>query len=197
MGVYHDFEGGAIARTRQPPPGANLPYPNLADVPAARAPAAPGTQAAIAARARGGVSAPSAGALAGLSLPAAPPPVPDVPGLDIVNPAAQAAAPKPAAKPAAPRPAPAPKPPGPPVSIAFPAGSALLPYKQAQVIQGVAGQRGGAKIRVFGFGEGSLALGLARARRMADQLTAAGVPGNEIDINALAAGSGGFVQLVY
>ncbi|HVC63697.1 MAG TPA: hypothetical protein VND19_25435 [Acetobacteraceae bacterium] len=31
---WHDLEGGAIARQRPPPPGANQPYPNLATVPA-------------------------------------------------------------------------------------------------------------------------------------------------------------------
>ncbi len=196
IGVYHGFEGGAIAQTRQPPPGANLPYPNLADVPAPQAPAAPGAQAAITAQAQGGVSAPSPGALAGLSLPAAAPPVPDVPGVSITNPSVNAApAPMPvAAVPAMPAPA---KPPGPPVAVAFAPGSALLAYKQDLLVQGAVAQRGDAHVRVVGFGDGSMDLALARARRLADALTAAGVPGTDIEINALAAGSGGIVQLVY
>jgi len=196
VGLYHEVEGGAIAQNRQPPPGAKLPYPNRADVPAPQAPAAPGAQTAIAAQAHGGVSAPAPGALAGLSLPAAPPPVPNVPGISLSNPVT-ASRPAPAPAPAAPAPA-APAPPNrPPVSIAFRPGSALLPYSQAGVIQGVVAQRGTAHLRVCGFGEGSMTLALARARRLADQLTADGVAGRDIDINAFAAGSGGFVQLVY
>lgn len=191
--LYHEAEGGAIAQNRQPPPGANLPYPNLADVPPPLAPAAPGAQAVITAQARGGVSAPSAGALAGLTLPTAPPPVPKVPGVSVANPKAVPAP----AVPAVAQPAAAPKPPGPPVSVAFRPGSALLPYDQQTLIQGVAAHRKGALIRVCGFGGGSLSLALARAQRMADALTAAGVPGKDIKINAFAAGSGGFVQLVY
>lgn len=192
VGLYHDVEGGAIAQNRQPPPGANLPYPNLADVPAAQAAAAPGAQAAITNQAQSGVSAPSPGALAGLTLPAAAPPLPDVPGVALANPApAPAPAPAPVAQPAPPPPD------KPPVSIAFRPGSALLAYAQGQIVQGVAAQRGTAHVRVCGFGEGSMTLALARARRLADALTAAGVPGQDIQVNAFAAGSGGFVQLVY
>jgi len=195
VNVYHKVEGGAIAQKRQPPPGANLPYPNLADVPAPQAPSAPGAQAQITAQARGGVSAPAPAALAGLSLPAAPPPLPAIPGLSLANPSssAPAAAPPPAAPPAAARPRPA----APPVPVAFPPASALLPYSQEKILQAVAGKRQTAKIRVCGFGEGSLILALQRARRLADALTAAGVPDQAIELNGFAAGSGGFVQLVY
>lgn len=192
IGLYHEIEGGAIAQKRQPPPGANLPYPNLADVPAPQAPAAPGTQAAITAQARGGVSAPSQEALAGLSLPSAPPPLPNVPGVTLANPAFT-----PAPVPVAPPPAAPPPPNKPPVAVAFRPGSALLIYSQVVAIQGVAAQSAGAHVRVCGFGEGSMALALARARRLADALTADGVPGRNIEISAFAAGSGGFVQLVY
>jgi outer membrane protein OmpA-like peptidoglycan-associated protein len=54
-----------------------------------------------------------------------------------------------------------------------------------------------------GFGDGgatdaaALSLALARARAIADALTAAGVPPSAIILDAAAAGSGGFVQLVY
>ncbi len=194
VGLYHDVEGGAIAQNRQPPPGADLPYPNLADVPAAQAASAPGAQAAITAQAQGGISAPSPEALAGLTLPSAPPPVPDVPGVTLSNPATAAGF---APVPAAPAPAAPPPPDKPPVSIAFGPGSALLPYSQANMIQGVVAERGAGRFRVCGFGEGSMTLALARAQRLADALTADGVPGQDIEINAFAAGSGGFVQLVY
>lgn len=194
INLYHKEEGGAIAQNRQPPPGTNLPYPNLADVPAPQPPAAPGAQAAITSQARNGVSAPAPGALAGLSLPEAPPPVPSVPGLTIQTPNVNAPAPKPAPAPAL---APAPKPPGPAVGVAFAPGSALLPAAQQSVIQGVAAQRQDGFIRAVGFGDGSMGLALARARRIADALTAAGVPADKIKLDAFAAGSGGFVQLVY
>jgi hypothetical protein len=38
---------------------------------------------------------------------------------------------------------------------------------------------------------------LSRARRLSDALTANGVPPAAIQISAMEAGSGGFVQLVY
>ena len=192
IGLYHDAEGGAIAQHRQPPPGADLPYPNLADVPAPTQQARSGASPAPA-----GLAA-SPAALAGLSLPTAPPPVPVISGLTVASGMAPA--------PAAPTPPPVARrapaktvmpPPGPPVSVAFNPGSALLSYNQQRVVEGVAAGRGDARLRVCGFGDGSLTLALARARRIADALTEAGVPGQEIDISAFAAGSGGFVQLVY
>ncbi len=191
IGLYHAAEGGAISQGGQPPPGLNQPYPNLADVPAAPPLAAPGAQAAITAQAHGGVSAPSPGALAGLSLPAAPPPLPDVPGLDIpTRPAAMAAPAPPPAPPVTP-------PVAPPVAIGFAPGSALLPDAEMAKIRAVAAARGAASVVACGFGGGQLPLGLARARRLADALTAAGVPPAAIRLTASASGSGGFVQLVY
>ena len=195
VGLYHDVEGGAIAQSRQAPPGANLPYPNLADVPAPQAPAAPGAQAAINTQAQSGALAASPGELAGLTLPTAPPPLPNVPGLTLANPAIAPASP-PAPKPPTPA-APAPRRKSAPVAIAFQPGSALLAHSQAMMIQAVAARRGSAHVRVVGFGEGSMAVALRRARRLADALTAVGVPGRDIDIEATAAGSGGIVQLVY
>ncbi|MDR3504771.1 MAG: hypothetical protein P4L52_00840 [Acidocella sp.] len=191
VGLYHSFEGGAIAQSRQAPPGANLPYPNLADVPAATQATPAGTQEAIEAQAHTGVSVPSPGALAGLTLPAAAPPVPSVPGLSLTAPPPAAAAPVPVAA------APAPKPPGPPQGVAFRPGSALLPPEQAVVLKQFAAKRGGAQIRVGGFGDGNLPLALSRARRIADALTADGVPPDDIRVTAQASGSGGFAQLVY
>lgn len=196
IGVYHNIEGGAIAQSRQAPPGADLPYPNLADVPPAPKPAPAGEAASISARARStqtGVSPPSPAALAGLQLPSGPPPLPDVPGLNL---------------PATPTPVPSPLPPPPPapppehstapVAIAFPPHSAILPYAGKAAIAAFVAQRNdGARVRAMGFGDGSLPLGLARARRLADALTAAGVPPRKIELAAEKSGSGGFVQLVY
>lgn len=200
--LYHDIEGGAIAKARQPPPGANLTYPNLADVPAPQSRATPAEVAAIAAQARAGANAASTQALAGLSLPTAPPPLPKISGLTLRS---GMAAPAVAPAPQPPLPPPSQKvkaepvavPAAPPVAIAFPRGSALLPYQQVQRLVALAGQHRGAHIRVCGFGDGSLTLALARARRLANALTAAGVPAQEIELEALAAGSGGFVQFVY
>lgn len=189
ISLYHEAEGGAISEQRQPPPGADLPYPNLADVPALPSPVPPQKSAS-----QGSLSA-SPQALAGLSLPAAPPPLPTISGLKLASGMGESAAPKPLAitdaKPPSTRPS------GPLVTIGFRSGSALLPYSQHQLVEAVAAKRGDAQIRVCGFGDGSLHLALARARRLGDALTAAGVPGDKIHIMAFAAGSGGFVQLVY
>jgi hypothetical protein len=195
VGLYHSLEGGAIAQHRQAPPGADQPYPNLANVPPA--PAAEPTVSAeeIAARVHGtgtGVSPASAAALDGLNLPSAPPPLPNVPGLNL--PATPSTAPVPPVAP------PAPKPPAyvAPVSLAFVPGSALLPFRDDALLRKIAAGRGEAKIRVGGFGDGvSLNLALARARRLADALTAYGVPSGAILLVAMEAGSGGFAQLVY
>ena len=196
IGLYHDVEGGAISRTRQPPPGMNLPYPNLADVPPAPQNAPASEQAQITQQARSGVSAPSPGALEGLSLPAGAPPLPNVPGISIpplqTGPAESASTAKPASAPAA-----SPKPPAPPVSIGFAPGKALLPFAEEPKIRDVAAARGNAQVIAAGFGDGSLTLALYRARRLADALTADGVPASDIRLVASAEGSGGFVQLVY
>lgn len=194
IGLYHDVEGGAISQTRQPPPGLDQPYPNLADVPAAHAAAPAGAQAAITAQAQSGVSAPAPGALAGLLLPTAAPPLPDVPGLNL--PAEPSPAPGPVFAGPMPLPAiPAPLPAA--AAIGFAPGSAVLPPSEAAKIGRLATARGQTDVLAGGFGEGSLTLALARARRLADALTADGVPGQNIRLDAMAAGSGGFVQLVY
>jgi hypothetical protein len=194
VGIYHSIEGGAIAQKRQAPPGADLPYPNLANVPPAPPPYSPEAQAAIDARVHNntpGISPPSPGALAGLELPTAPPPAPNVPGYKLPT---AAAAPAPAPKPVPPPPPPN----GPPVSLAFQPGSAILPFSEAAALRGFAATRGDAKLLVGGFGDGaSLTLALARAQRLADALTASGVPPQDIRLTAMEAGSGGFVQFVY
>jgi hypothetical protein len=196
IGAYHNVEGGAISQNRQPPPGMDLPYPNLADVPPAPQPGpAPATQqASITAQAHGGVSAPSPGALAGLTLPESVPPLPNVPGINI--PATPTPSPGLSAT-AAPAPAPAPRPPAPPVAIGFVPGKALLTFNENRKVAALAASAGDASVIAGGFGEGSLTLALSRARRLADALTAAGVPAGHIRLVAAQAGSGGFVQLVY
>ncbi len=195
VGLYHNIEGGAIAQARQAPPGADQPYPNLADVPAAPAAAPAITQSSIDARVRGNtpdVSPPSAAALAGLTLPTAPPPLPDVPGLNLP---ATPSTPRVAAPTQAAAPAPAPQNSA-PVALGFRPGSAVLPPDEVAALQDIAAARGNADVLAGGFGD-NLPLALARARRLADALTDSGVPPADIRITAMAAGSGGFVQLVY
>ena len=195
VGLYHSIEGGAIAQRRQPPPGYNLPYPNLANVPPEPVLETPGARATVASKVPSqatGVSAPSPAALAGLTLPGAPPPVPDIPGLHLP------AIPSTPAPPKIVKPKPQIPPNRPPVPLAFETGSAVLPYQDVAPLRTVAEQRGQAHVLVGGFGDGtSLTLALARARRLADQLTADGVPPGVINLIAKRDGSGGFVQLVY
>jgi outer membrane protein OmpA-like peptidoglycan-associated protein len=207
VGLYHDVEGGAIAGARQPPPGADLPYPNLASVPAAPAALTLSQSLEVARRVSPQGAASTAtltnpAALAGLALPVAAPPVPALPGLAIPD----RPAPAPAAQPAAPpprRPAD-----GAPVALAFRPGSAILTPDMVTALQAVALGRGQAHVLAGGFGEApaapdeaalklSLTLALNRAEAIADALTAAGVPPKAVRLTAAAAGSGGFVQLVY
>jgi len=204
IGLYHDVEGGAIAQSRQPPPGDDLPYPNLASVPQVPAgltagetqvvtqrlsptpPAVPATQADPA-------------ALAGLTLPGGAPPAPDVPGLDVPSTPAphHVVVPPPVVAPAPVRVDSA------PVSIAFAPRSAILNPGTVKALDAVAGGRGSANVLAGGFGEASepspaaMTLAVERAQAIADALTAAGVPAKAIRLTAAAAGSGGFVQLVY
>ncbi|OYY05619.1 MAG: hypothetical protein B7Y73_01145 [Acidocella sp. 35-58-6] len=208
VGLYHDVQGGAIDQPRQAPPGADLPYPNLASVPAAPAPLTKLQQDALAARLNENspmiaATEPNPVALAGLTLPVAPPPTPDLPGLSLPSSASQPAAARriPSPPPVAP-----PKPhDGVPLAVGFQPGSAILSNAMLVQIKRFCAGRGSANILAGGFGEqsaevpdeGSLDLALSRARAIADALTADGVPPGVIVLNAAAAGSGGFVQLVY
>ncbi len=205
IALYHKVEGGAIAQPRQDPPGSTLPYPNLASVPAAPVALSPGQQQAVDARINGtstGVSPAAPGALAGLELPGGPPPVPDVPGLDLPSVPSPAPAAPPRNVPVAAASAPHD---GPPLPLGFAPGSALLTHDSAQALSGIAAKRGTAAVLVAGFGDAAgppgdsaaLNLALARAARLAAGLTAAGVPPWAIRLTAAAAGSGGYVQLVY
>jgi outer membrane protein OmpA-like peptidoglycan-associated protein len=140
-------------------------------------------------------------ALGGLMLPAAAPPAPDVPGID------WAGLPQPTwpVRPPPPQPPRMAKlPDGPPILLAFKSDSAILNADGQAALQALAVARGSATIRVGGFGEqiaapdaAALQLGVARARRIADALTAAGVPPAAITMTASAGGYGGFAQLVY
>jgi len=199
IALLHKAEGGAIAEQRQAPPGSDQPYPNLASVPPSPVAFTPVQQAQVQQRLNGtspDVSPPNPAVLAGLALPDAPPPVPAA----AAEPLAIAA---PAVVAAAPLPMPAVPPPSVPVALAFLPGSAVLARETATALTGIALARGNGKIVVGGFGEAAkpggpgLQLALARARRLADALTADGVPPGAIILTAAASGSGGFAQIVY
>ena len=208
--LFHEAEGGDIAALRQPPPGSELPYPNLASVPKAPAALTPTEKMAVGMQLSAARVTPYAGsvpaspeALAGLTLPGAPPPLPPVPGINWQGLPVAAAPPSPP-----PSPAPAAKPDGPPILLAFPPKTAILTPQAQTALTALALARGAACIRVGGFGgqdiaandvpdAAALTLALYRARRIADGLTAAGVPPAKITLVAAAAGSGGFAQLVY
>jgi len=204
VGLYHDVEGGAIAQKRQPPPGADKPYPNLAAVPPAPVGITTSESQAAAARL---VPLPAAtpatkanpAALAGLTLPQNIPPVPNVPGIDVPStpaPHVFARLPVPAAPMITPY--------SPPVALAFQPGSAIVNPKAEAALAAVAAKRGYVDILAGGFGDGdaaknphALTLAVERAQAIADALTAAGAPPSAIRLMASASGTGGFVQLVY
>jgi outer membrane protein OmpA-like peptidoglycan-associated protein len=211
IALYHQAEGGDIAKAEQPPPGADLPYPNLASVPPAPQALTPAQAAAVQAQLAQAMAAPelptstpdpaSGEALGGLMLPRSAPPEPDVPGVDWQG------LPQPVTPVRPPPPQPAPRaalPDGPPVLLGFQPDSAILNAQGQEALKALAVARGGAAIRVGGFGDqaampdaAALTLAVRRARRIADALTAAGVPPGAITLVASAAGSGGFAQLVY
>jgi len=181
-----------------------MPYPNLAAVPPAPTGLTAGETAAAAQRlAPASAETPATQAnpaeLAGLSLPHGVPPLPSVPGLDLP------AAPTPHVVSRLPQPAtPMITPYSAPVSLAFQPGSAIVTPKTEAALVRVAGSRGFAEILAGGFGDGdaatdphALTLAVERAQAIADALTAAGTPPSVIRLTAAAAGSGGFVQLVY
>jgi len=204
VGLYHDVEGGAIAQARQPPPGADMPYPNLAAVPPApigltASEAAAAAQRLVPVPAETAATQANPAALAGLSLPDGVPALPDVPGLELPStPAPHVIQPPPAPAAAAPPPYSA------PVSLAFQRGSAIVDVKTEAALVAIAMSRGSAEILAGGFGDAdaaanphALTLAVERAQAIADALTAAGAPSSSIRLTASATGSGGFVQLVY
>jgi outer membrane protein OmpA-like peptidoglycan-associated protein len=92
------------------------------------------------------------------------------------------------------------------VSVEFVAGSAALPPGAADVLKGIAAQRGKAAVAVTGFGDATssdpdaqsaaLSLGLSRAQAVANVLTAYGVPAAAVRVAAEAGGRGASVRLV-
>ena len=181
------------ATAPRPAPTTKVQSAPLAPVPAPAAPAAPATPA--------GAGAPLAAAdSAGLpAMPVAPPPAPKLPGVA----ATTAPTPAPATPPAPPPPAAAYA--GGPVTVAFAPGSAVLPTSALVALKGLSQKRGDSPVAVTGYGEAAssvaaaqqaaLPLALARARAIAANLLAAGVPATAIRVGAEAMGTGGAARI--
>lgn len=204
--------GATLPAAAAPPPPKvgplGPPQPPLAAVPATpprRAPTQPVQAAALPAPTQDptpGVARPAAPIATLPPIPDAPPPPPRLTGA----PAAVAPTPSPAT-PAPPPPPPPPAPtPGAPVLVAFPPGSATLPVESLGALKFLARQRGAQPVAVTGYGDAAtsspaaqsaaLPLAIARARAIASNLLAAGVPASAIRINAEAQGAGGAARLV-
>ncbi len=186
-----DTSGAVLPAASAPPRAAPLPGPMPASAPPKRAPVEKVGQTAL--------GSPAAPAQPLPSIPASPPPAPSFAGV-------------PATAPAPPVPAP-PQPvvvaqvrQGGPVSVAFIPGSATLPPGAAGALTQLAKTRGTNAITVTGFGDApatdaptqsaALPLALARARTIAANLLAAGVPSSAITMDAQALGRGGVAQVV-
>ena len=134
-------------------------------------------------------------------LPPMPPAPPRLAGMSI--PVFTAPAPPAMPPPTPPAPPPAP---GAPIAIAFPAGSAVLPAAARPTLRGLAQHRGTRVIAVTGFGDATadsaaaqaagLPLALDRARAVAAELYALGVPPTAVRIAALPSGGGAAARLV-
>lgn len=207
--------GATLPAAAAPPPRGPLgppqaPLPNVPVTAPRRAPTQAVQSAALPPPADR-ASAPSAAAVSSEPRPADPvaslPPIPDAPPPPPnLSGAPKATAPTP--PPVAPPPPP-PKPvvvvPGAPVLIGFPAGSATLPVDSLAALKILTRQRGDATIEVTGYGEANgsdanaqsaaLPLAFARARAIAANLLAAGVPSAAIRVNAEAQGRGGAARL--
>ena len=178
-----------------PPAPPAAPARNAAARPSAARPGAPAAPTAVAS------ASPGAGtALPGM--PDQPPPAPQLAGVSLPRVTA------PTPPPATPVPPPPPAPvvaPGGPVAVAFQPGSALLPVSSLGALKLLAQRHGDAPIAVTGYGDATssdaaaqsaaLPLALARARAIAANLLAAGVPANAIRVGAEAQGSGGAARV--
>ncbi len=180
--LLHQHEGGAIAQSRPAPPGLDAPYPNLASVP----PPPPKVDIASQDSLRAMLEAAHRRALA---VPA--PPGGAAPSQSIPKPGPVAA-----------------RPTSPPLLIGFTPGSAIVAPADQRALRALAQARGSARLMVAGFGEAgpqdnaaasakALTLAIERAQAMAAYLTAAGVPADQISLNAAAMGRGGVAELVY
>lgn len=150
--------------------------------------------------ASGGGGSGAGNSLALLTVPAAPPPAPRLPGVPWLT----QATPLPQAPPMPPAP-PAPGK-GQPVAVRFARGSAVLSVDDATALRKLAGARAQSAVAVTGFGDATasdpavqaaaLTLAWARARAIAAELRHDGVPDAAMVIGAYAPGGGGVARLV-
>jgi outer membrane protein OmpA-like peptidoglycan-associated protein len=179
------------------PPAPPRPAPPRASAPTAVAAAAP-----TAAPPAPGAPGPAASALLP-GMPEHPPPMVQLSGTSLPTQVAPTPAPTPPVAPPAPV---APPQPGAPVTIAFTPGSAVLPTTALAPLKMLVQRHGDSAIAVTGYGEAAsadpatlpaaLQLALARARSIAANLLAAGVPSSSIRIATQARGNGGAAQIV-
>ena len=204
-------ETPAAVTTAAPAP-APTTQPLAASVPVAPLPAVPGSAPPPAAAAKPATTAAVPGvtpmgvgtpAAAVASLPVIPPAPPPPPVLaDIPKDTAPTLAPVPPPPPPAPVVIAAP---GAPVLVPFARGSAALPPQALVALKVLARQQSGRVVQVIGYGEAAsadaatqsaaLPLAIARARAIAGNLTAAGVPPGAIQMSALAQGFGGSARV--
>jgi hypothetical protein len=166
--MIHHIIGGSSSGKPPPAPGLNAPFPNLASVPPKPHALPEQEQTRIETR------------------------------LQTANAAARAQLASGAASHAVPAPRPSP----PPVLIGFTPHSAIIPRKELGILRGMIKKPAGASaILAAGFGgtmdAAGLRLGLYRALAIANALTAAGIPPQDIRLAALASGHGGFAQWLY
>jgi len=134
-------------------------------------------------------------------MPGTPPAPPRIAGANV--PRVTAPTPPP---PTPPAPLPPPSAPAGATPIAFAPGSATLPPAAIGPLRALAKQRGAGSIGVTGYGEAAspdtaaqaaaVPLGFARARAIAAQLEAAGVPATAIRLDAEAAGNGAAARVL-
>lgn len=167
IALYHHYEG---ENAPPPAPGLDRPAPNLASVPGKPPPLSPRLQRTIRSELQAANRSQNA-----LAAPAG--------GV----PPAGKAAPVTVAH-------------SPPLLIGFAPGRAIVSRRDRTALIALAAQRGAAPVAAIGFAPApnaaDLHLALRRAAAIANVLTASGVPGSAIRIEALATGRGGAAQLL-
>lgn len=167
LALYHRY----VSHKAPPPaPGLHRAAPNLASVPAKPASVSPRLQRAV--RSQLQAANRSQNALAAPAGGVAAPVVPAAPAKIAVSP---------------------------PLLIGFQPERAIVSRRDRRALVALAARRGAASIAAIGFAPtrsaADLRLALLRATAIADVLTAAGVPGTAIRIEALASGHGGAALL--
>lgn len=166
--LFHRYEGGVIGTEPPPAPGLDAPWPNLASVPK-RPPMLPSEEQASVRR-RLEAANRTQNRLGGQGLPVT-------------------------------KPVPAPQRQEAPVRVGFRPGAAVLSHADLGALRALAARRGDYRIAAIGFAPtrdaAGIRLALLRATAIANALTAAGVPGAAIRIEALATGRGGAAQMLY